>query len=199
AFLAVVTAFLPVLSGTSLAGETAKPTPEQVQFFETKVRPILVANCQKCHSGKEPKGDLSLDTRGGLLAGGESGDVVVPGQPAKSLLVEAINRTSIEMPPDKKLADADIATLTEWVKLGAPWPEEPGGNGPALRKSRGKITDEDRSYWAFQPVKKTAAPETEKDGWSRGSIDRYLLAKMIPEGLHPVAEADKATLIRRVT
>jgi len=199
AFLAVVTAFLPVLSGTTFAGETAKPTPEQLQFFETKVRPILVANCQKCHSGKEPKGDLSLDSRGGLLAGGETGDVVVPGQPEKSLLVEAINRTSIEMPPDKKLADADIATLTEWVKLGAPWSDEPGASGPALRKSRGKITDEDRSYWAFQPVKKTAAPEIDKDGWSRGRIDRYLLAKMIPEGLHPVAEADKATLIRRIT
>lgn len=199
AILAVATAFLPGLTESTAAGETAKPTPEQLQFFETKVRPILVANCQKCHSGKEPKGDLHLDSRGGLLAGGESGDVVIPGQPEKSLLVEAINRTSLEMPPDKKLADADIATLTEWVKLGAPWPDEPGASGPALRKSRGKITDEDRSYWAFQPVRKTAAPEVEKDGWSRGSIDRYLLAKMIPEGLHPAAEADKATLIRRVT
>ena len=151
---AVMAAGVLLASGSfrpALAGETAKPTPEQLQFFETKVRPILVANCQKCHSGKEPKGDLSLDSRGGLLAGGESGDVVVPGQPQKSLLVEAINRTSIEMPPDKKLADADIATLTEWVKLGAPWPEEPGASGPALRKSRGKITDEDRAYWAFQP------------------------------------------------
>ncbi len=186
-------------AASSLADDAAKPTPEQLQFFEARVRPILVASCQKCHSGKEPKGDLSLDSRGGLLAGGESGDVVVPGQPEKSLLVEAINRTSIEMPPDKKLPDADIATLTEWVKLGAPWPEESGGNGPTLRKSRGKITDEDRSYWAFQPVKKTVAPEIENDGWSRGSIDRFLLAKMIPEGLRPAAEADKATLIRRVT
>ena len=199
AVLAVGVLLLAGFISPVLADETSKPTPEQLQFFETKVRPILVANCQKCHSGKEPKGDLSLDSRGGLIAGGESGDVVVPGQPQKSLLVEAINRTSIEMPPDKKLADADIATLTEWVKLGAPWPDEPGASGPALRKSRGKITDEDRSYWAFQPVKKTAAPETEEDGWSRGSIDRYLLAKMIQEGLHPSAEADKATLVRRVT
>src|SRR5436309_15924941 len=101
AFLAVVAALLVSQLRLSLAGEMAKPTPEQLQFFETKVRPILVANCQKCHSGKEPKGDLHLDSRGGLLAGGESGDVVVPGQPEKSLLVEAINRTSIEMPPDK--------------------------------------------------------------------------------------------------
>jgi len=187
------------IASSSLAGDVTKPTPEQLQFFETKVRPILVANCQKCHSGNKPKGDLSLDSRGGLLAGGETGDVVVPGQPEKSLLVEAINRTSIEMPPDKKLADADIATLTEWVKLGAPWPDEPGSSGPTLRKSRGKITDEDRRYWAFQPVKKTVAPEIEKDAWSRGSVDRFLLAKMIPEGLQPAAEVDMATLIRRVT
>jgi hypothetical protein len=198
--------FRPILAaiiaaiGSSLAAEEAvPPTPEQLQFFEAKVRPILVANCHKCHAGKEHKGDLSLDSREGLLAGGESGEVVVPGQPEKSLLVEAINRTSIEMPPDKKLADADIATLTEWVKLGAPWPEEAGGNGPSLRKSRGKITDDDRSYWAFQSVKKTVAPEIDNDDWSRGPIDRFLLTKMIPEGLHPAAEADKATLIRRVT
>src|SRR6187401_3592437 len=161
AFLTV--AFVVVFTKPSFAEEAAKPTADQAQFFESKVRPILVANCQKCHSGKEPKGDLSLTSRDGLLAGGESGDVVVPGQPEKSLLVEAINRTSIEMPPDKKLADADIATLTEWVKLGTPWPEEPGSSGPTLRKSRGKITDEDRAYWAFQPVKKTVAPEIEND------------------------------------
>ena len=205
-FASVLTVFVAMAASSLaggrvavVAGETSKATPEQLQFFETKVRPILVAHCHKCHSGKEPKGDLGLDSRGGLLAGGESGDVVVPGQPEKSLLVEAINRTSIEMPPDKKLADADIATLTEWVKIGAPWPEGPGSNGPSLSKSRGKITDEDRAYWAFQPVRKTAAPEIEKDGWSRGSIDHFVLAKMIPEGLQPAAEADKATLIRRVT
>lgn len=192
---AAVLAVLPPL----LADEAAKPTPEQVQFFETKVRPILVANCQKCHSGAKPKGDLSLDSRGGLLAGGESGDVVVPGQPEKSLLVEAINHSSIEMPPDKKLAEADIATLTEWVRIGAPWPVEPGANGPTIRKIRGKITDEDRAYWAFQPVKKSPLPIVDVDDWSRGSIDRLLLARMIPEGLHPAAEADKATLIRRVS
>ncbi|MGI8980905.1 MAG: PSD1 and planctomycete cytochrome C domain-containing protein [Pirellulaceae bacterium] len=198
AVLAVALSSMASVFGLALAAEMPNPTPEQLLFFEAKVRPILVANCHKCHSGKEPKGDLSLDSRGGLLAGGESGDVVVPGQPEKSLLVEAINRTSIEMPPDKKLADADIATLTEWVKLGAPWPDEPGGNGPTLRKTRGKITDEDRSYWAFQPVRKVVAPEIDNDAWSRGSIDRFLLAKMIPEGLHPAAEADKATLIRRI-
>jgi hypothetical protein len=198
-FVAMVASLLAGERGIVVAGETSKATPEQLQFFETKVRPILVAHCQKCHSGSKPKGDLSLDSRGGLLAGGETGDVVVPGQPEKSLLVEAINRTSIEMPPDKKLADADIATLTEWVKLGAPWPDEPGSSGPTLRKSRGKITDEDRAYWAFQPVKKMVAPDIEKDAWSRGSVDRFLLAKMIPERLQPAAEADKTTLIRRVT
>jgi hypothetical protein len=196
AFLTV--AFVVVFAMPSLAEETAKPTADQAQFFESKVRPILVANCQKCHSGKEPKGDLSLTSRDGLLAGGESGDVVVPGQPEKSLLVEAINRTSLEMPPDKKLPDSDIATLTEWVKLGAPWSEEPGATGPQLRKTRGKITDEDRAYWAFQPVRKSAPPVAENDHWSRGSIDAFLRAKMASEGLRPAGNADKATLIRRI-
>ena len=180
-------------------GETAKPTPEELQFFESKVRPILVQNCHKCHSGAKPKGDLSLASRDGLLAGGESGDVVIPGQPEKSLLVEAINRQSIEMPPDKKLADDEIATLTQWVKIGAPWPEEQGGTGPAIRKTRGKITDEDRSYWAFQPVRSAPLPDVSGDAWSRGALDRFLLARMAPEGLHPAGEADKGTLVRRVT
>jgi hypothetical protein len=193
-------ALMLVSAGGILRGDDgAKPTPEELQFFEAKVRPILAQNCQKCHSGSKPKGDLSLVSRDGLLGGGESGDVVVPGQPEKSLLIEAINRKSIEMPPDKKLADEEIATLTHWVKIGAPWPEEPGGTGPSIRKSRGKITDEDRRYWAFQPVQKAAPPEVSGDTWSRGPIDRFLLARMTPEGLHPAGEADKGTLIRRVT
>lgn len=176
----------------------ASPTPEQLQFFEAKVRPILVQNCQKCHGAEKQKGDLRLDLKAGIMAGGESGAAVVPGKPEESLLVEAINYDSFEMPPDGKLPAADIATLVEWVKIGAPWPEEHGGNGPALRQGRDKITAADRQYWAFQPLHLGALPTVESDTWSRGPIDRFLLAAMRAEGVQPAPPASRQTLIRRV-
>src|SRR5262245_3283081 len=136
-----------------------EPTAEQVKFFEEKVRPILAENCYKCHGSDEQKGSLRLDLREAALAGGEDGPVIVPGQPEKSVLVEAIRWESLEMPPKKKLSESQIATLTEWVRRGAPMPEDHGGaNGVAVRKTRGIITDEDRQWWAFQPIQHPAAP-----------------------------------------
>lgn len=180
-------------------GETPAPTPEQLKFFEDQVRPVLVQNCQKCHAGNKPKGDLSLDSLAGVRAGGESGEVIVPGKPEASLLIEAVNHQSLKMPPDKKLGEQEIAVLTEWVRSGAPWPEEPGATGPTLRKSRGTISDEDRRYWAFQPVQRGPLPDALDDSWSRGTVDRWLLVGMQSQGLHPAPEADKTTLLRRLS
>src|SRR5262245_53738817 len=98
------------------------PTPEQLQFFEAKVRPVLATNCYKCHGPDNRSNKLRRDGMATILAGGESGQAIVPGKPEKSLLVEAINYDSLEMPPDGKLKAEEIATLTEWVKMGAPWP-----------------------------------------------------------------------------
>ena len=191
-------------AGSLRAGE---PTPEQAKFFEEKVRPVLVANCFKCHTGKEPKGELRLDSGEAALAGGESGPVIVPGKPEESLLVEAINYRSLEMPPTGKLGDEAIATLTEWVRLGAPWPGGHGSGvgGPALRKVKDKVTDEDRAWWAFQPVKNYPVPEIAGDTRSRTAIDRFLLVDRASQpgqdgnaGLgSPAYEANKRTLIRR--
>ena len=111
---------------------TPEPTAEQVKFFEEKVRPILAANCYKCHGTEEQKGSLRLDLRAALMAGGDSGAVLVPGKPAESLLVEAINYQSYEMPPTGKLKPDQIATLTEWVRLGAAHAQGP------RRRQRGR-------------------------------------------------------------
>jgi hypothetical protein len=191
------------------ASRAAEPTPQQEKFFEEKVRPVLVANCFKCHSDKEQKGDLRLDSGEAALAGGESGPVIVPGKPEESLLVEAINYKSLEMPPTGKLGDEAIAALTEWVRLGAPWPGGHGSGvgGPALRKGKDKITDEDRAWWAFQPVQHYAVPQIAGDSWSRTPIDRFLLVGRASQpdtavlgGLEsPAYEADKRTLIRRAS
>jgi hypothetical protein len=177
-----------------------EPTPEQIAFFENKIRPILVENCYKCHASEKQSGELRLDSRDALMVGGDSGSPIVPGKPEESLLIEAVKYESFEMPPGGKLKDSEIEALTEWVRIGAPWPKEHGSSqgGPALRKNRDKITDEDRAWWAFQPVQNPPVPVIPDDQWSRNPVDRFLLARMHAEGLSPAPEADRATLIRRV-
>jgi mono/diheme cytochrome c family protein len=137
-----------------------EPTREQVRYFEEKVRPILAENCYKCHGSDKQKGSLRLDVRDAALAGGESGPVIVPGKPDASPLVEAIKWESLEMPPTGKLSESQIATLTEWIRLGAPMPKDHGGSatGVSVRKTRGIITDEDRQWWAFQPIQRSLPP-----------------------------------------
>ncbi len=186
---------------SAAAVRAAETTPEQEKFFEEKVRPVLVANCYKCHSDKQQKGDLRLDSAAEAMAGGESGAVIVPGKPEESLLVEAINYQSLEMPPDGKLGDEAIAALTEWVRLGAPWPGGHGSGigGPALRKGKDKLTDEDRAWWAFQPVKDYPLPLMERDDRSRTAIDRFLLARAESQAGSLRHEADKRTLLRRLS
>jgi len=175
------------------------PTPEQLKFFEEKVRPVLAQNCFKCHGEERQKGDLRLDVHEALLAGGESGPAIVPGKPKDSLLLDAVNYASLEMPPDGKLSESEIEILTTWVKIGAPWPKEHGGAGPGLRKVRDKITAADREYWAFQPVRRAALPDVPSDTWSRGPIDRFLLSRLQQEDLQPAPEAERGVLIRRLS
>ena len=186
--------------GTARAAEDL----ESIRFFESKVRPVLVARCLKCHGPVQQKGMLRLDSREAVLKGGESGEVVVSRQPSQSLLIEAINRTGLEMPPDAPLKDNEIAALTEWVGRGLPWPMvdgksrllEPGGKG---------ITEADKQYWAFQPIKEPAIPVQQMSplpngkSWERNEIDHFVSARLAASGFVPSEEADRRTLIRRVT
>ncbi len=132
--------------------------PKQIEFFETKVRPVLAGTCQKCHGAADHKGGLRLDSRDAVLKGGDSGAAVVPGNPNASPMIDAINYRGLEMPPTGKLKPREIEALAEWVKMGAPWPKEQPKAGP----SRGDftITDEDRHYWAFQPVGHPGVPRS---------------------------------------
>jgi hypothetical protein len=196
-FIASLAAAL--LQAASLSAATPEPSPDQVKFFEEKVRPILAENCYKCHGSDEQKGNLRLDLRAMALAGGESGEVIVPGRPDKSLLVEAVKWESLEMPPSGKLSEQNIATLTEWIRLGAPMPKDHGATGIELRKNHGVITDEDRQWWAFQPIGRPAPPPVANDVWSRGPVDAFLRFTMQAEGVTPAPEADRQTLMRRLT
>ena len=125
-----------------------------MRFFESEVRPLIAAKCQKCHGPRQQRGGLRLDSRSALLKGGKTGPAVVPGKVDESLLIEAVNYESLEMPPDGPLSSREIAILSDWVKRGAPWPE------PTASRSAGepgRISDEDRAYWAFQPLATPAA------------------------------------------
>src|SRR5437016_1046076 len=126
----------------------SEPTPQQAEFFEKKIRPLLETNCFQCHSHKtgKSKGHLVVDSLGALLKGGDSGPAMVPGQPAKSLLLKAIGYQDedLQMPPKGKLENDQIALLREWIKMGAPWP---GSADEKTVRSPGKISDADRQWW----------------------------------------------------
>jgi mono/diheme cytochrome c family protein len=177
-----------------LAGFAAGPgpiTPQQAQFFEARVRPLLVEHCVRCHGRQKQKGGLRLDSSAALLKGSDNGAVVTAGDPENSLLVKAIRYDSTpKMPPKQKLAPEAIDTLTTWVKMGAPWPELPRAEKPQEAWKR---------HWAFQPIRKPALPHVQNVSWPQTPIDRFILARFEAKGLTPSAPADRRTLIRRVT
>ncbi len=173
---------------------------EDLQFFESRIRPILAEHCYKCHGegADEVKGGLLLDSAQGVSEGGLSGPVVVPGDPAGSLLVTAVSYLDedLRMPPKgRKLSDKQIADLTEWVRRGAPDPRvavAATGDSPAY----GGIG---RRHWAFQPVSDPGAPRVADATWPRTTVDHFILEKLEAAGLTPNPEADRRTLLRRVT
>ena len=171
-------------------------TPSQVEFFESKIRPLLADNCYKCHSSQSEKvkGGLLLDTRDGILNGGDSGAAIVPGDPEKSLLIKAVRYTDpdLQMPKKAKLADDQIAALVQWVRMGAPDPR----TATAAQKSLG---DNKTNHWAWQPVKRAAVPAVDDHGWSQSPVDQFIFAKLAEKELQPNPPADKRMLIRRAT
>lgn len=169
-------------------------------FFETKVRPLLIAKCHECHGSEKPKAGLQLDSREAVLVGGESGPAAVSGEPDKSLLVDVIGyRNSVQMPPKAKLPDAEIAILTEWVRRGLPWPNStPSTPGPTPVVAT-DFTAEQKAFWAFQPVQHPLPPAVNNPGWVRSPLDRFVLAELEAKGLNVSQEADRRTLMRRIT
>jgi hypothetical protein len=176
------------------AGE--EPTPEQEKFFESRIRPLLAEHCFKCHGEQKQKGGLRLDSRGHLLAGGESGPAIEPGKPDDSLLIEAIRYESFEMPPSGPLEEKDVEALVAWVKMGAPWP---GDSGEIVHRSQtDPFSADDRAWWSFQPVTDPQPPEVRDADWCRNDVDRFVAAKLAEANLTPAPEAERRTLIRRL-
>jgi cytochrome c553 len=208
--LLVVTAAVRLIG----APQTPAATSQQIDFFETKIRPVLVNSCFDCHTADE-KGGLRLDSREAMLKGGESGPALVPGDPDGSLMIKAIRHTQgiPKMPRSAdKLSDGEIAALAEWIRMGAPWPasaagsREPEAAGAGSRKPEAAsaaperpIDPELKAFWSFQPIRKPPVPQPANAAWGKSDIDRFVLARLEREGLAPVGTADKRTLIRRAT
>ncbi|HEX6986920.1 MAG TPA: PSD1 and planctomycete cytochrome C domain-containing protein [Planctomycetaceae bacterium] len=177
----------------AVAGEPAFP-PEQIEFFEKSVRPLLATHCVECHGPKKQNGNLRLDHRSFLLKGGDTGPAVAPGKPDESLLIEAINYASYEMPPTGRLKPEQIAVLTKWVELGAPWPDEKIADAA---DADGFDLEARKRHWSFRPIAPVPPPEVRDESWPRDDLDRFVLAKLEAAGLRPAEDADKRTLIRR--
>jgi len=188
--------------GFAVAEDPLKKSPvlsdEDMRFFENKVRPLLAERCWSCHGEEKQKGGLRLDSLGAMLQGGESGPSLVPSKPDESLMIEAIRYQSFEMPPMKPLPESEIAILTNWVSKGALWP----GSDATSTKSRSQFDDEDRSWWAIQPIRESVIPSanigTKSGNWARNNIDHFMLDRMQSAGLTPAEESDRITLIRRL-
>src|SRR4051794_5114931 len=169
----------------------AQSPDEGSRFFETKVRPVFAERCYGCHGRAMQMGGLNLSTAEGFFRGRDAGPVVVKGDPEHSALIRAVAQTgAVKMPPGGKLTPQQIADLSAWVKMGAPWPkaepEAPAGAGA-------------KELWSFQPVKDYAPPKVHDQAWVKSPIDAFILAKLEEKGLGPAAPADKLTLLRRAT
>jgi hypothetical protein len=172
---------------------------EDIALYEEEVRPILEANCYKCHGGEgTPKGGLRLTSRRAVLKGGDTGPAVSLEAPAESLLVQAINYQTYEMPPSGKLPPDEIALLTRWVERGLPWtPGQSEDEAEPASHAPPPVNDETRAHWAFRPVERPAVPAVQDEAWPQNPVDAFVLARLQAAGLRPAAEAPKAALVRR--
>jgi hypothetical protein len=193
------TFFLTLLGviSAAIAEEAAPFTDEQLNFFESKIRPVLVGHCYECHAAeaKIVQGGLRLDHREGLIKGGDTGAAIVAHKSDQSLLIKAMKYDGVEMPPKGKLPAAVIRDFETWIAMGAPDPRKAADNVP-----RRKIDlNEGRKHWAFQPVNDSKPPNVKDGAWPIDSLDHFVLARLEAADLKPVGDADRYTWLRRVS
>jgi len=174
--------------------------PEKLEFFESKVRPILVQRCYECHSGQESNGGLRLDYREGLLKGGDSGPALQADEPQGSLLLRAIRyqNADLQMPPSGKLDASEIEVLETWVAQGAfdPRADLPSGSSD---KPQGMSIPDGRNFWSMMPLKPVEVPRAVDADWCRNPIDAFVLKELDSNGLRPSPESPRREILRRVT
>lgn len=178
--------------GQAMGGDPVPPA--ELAFFETKIRPVLVTHCYSCHSADAETvgGKLLLDSRKGLLDGGESGPALVPGKPAESLILDALHYNTFEMPPDQPLPEVVIQDFSQWIERGA-WDPRTTKPAPSIE------SEPDReAVWSFLPRRSVSPPEIALKEWPQSSLDRFILHRIEEAGLAPTHDADARSLARRL-
>ncbi|MFZ4766716.1 MAG: DUF1549 domain-containing protein, partial [Roseimicrobium sp.] len=186
------------------ATPTLRAAVDGQEFFESRIRPILVTECYDCHGAKKAKGGLRLDSREGLLTGGDSGAAIVPGAPEKSLLIQSLAHThadeALHMPKDgAKLDGKTLGHFLTWVRMGAPDPRDKPEPALSAEQSWEQTLTQRKQWWCFQPVKNVPLPAVNDTAWSEHPVDRFILAKLEAQRLKPAALAAPTTLIRRLS
>ncbi len=197
--VAIVAAAIAVSSASvrvSFAADAPSPAvsaKSEAEFFEARIRPVLIANCLSCHGPDKQKAGLRVDSREAILKGGETGPAVVPGKPKESLLVDAVHgQGDLKMPPKKTLPPQVVADLERWIESGAVWPKTVGSAADPRAEAW-------KRHWAFQKIADPTLPEVKDRAWPRSSVDHFILAKLEEKGLAPSPQADRLTLIRRAS
>ena len=200
-FLAMFVLALPgssALAQTVPADHATKMAASQ-QLFKDTVREVLVKNCLECHGGAKTKAGLNLASRESLLKGGDRGATVIPGKPKESRLIDFVTRTDeLHMPPKGQLSKEAVAAVSKWIESGAAY-DKPLLDSVSTAKKPMVVTDKDKHYWAYRPLQKVEPPTVTAGDWVRNPIDKFNLAKLEAAKIAPAADADKRTLIRRVT
>ncbi len=189
----------------SIEANALEPTPEQLEFFESKIRPVLVRECYECHNTAETQqGNLALDHQQALLKGGDNGPLLIPGKPEMSLLLRVLRHDieDLEMPEGgAKLSATVIADFEKWIAMGAPDPREhpPSPEELAHSTSWDAVLDKRKQWWSFQPLDKLAKPQSRETVSSQSVVDQFISEKLDVAGLSRSQQADKRTLIRRLS
>ena len=194
-FVAVLVGALCVLMARAMAQAPSQPSAADVEFFETRVRPVLAVNCYGCHGPEKQVNSLRVDSREALVRGGKRGSALVAGKPEESLLIQAVRHEGLQMPLGGRLKDSEIAALEEWVRRGAPWPASVVTQDADDDRYERLV----REHWAFQPVEKPALPEVAAAQWSSHPTDRFIYRALDEAGLSPAGPADRRVLIRRLS
>ncbi len=191
-------AFVAVVS-MSIENAPAQESPESEQYFEAKVRPLLVKHCVECHGPKEQSGELRLDLQASATKGGSTGPAFVAGETEKSLIVRAVQykESDFKMPPDAKLSDEEIAIVVEWVRSGAFWPKDKDATAAMSLPPAQRIDEIRASHWAYKALGEHQPPVVHDTAWPGQAIDHFILSKQEAKGLKPNPKADRRTLMMR--
>lgn len=198
AVLALLLVFRPAVQAQETDEIGTMTEQEAIEFFESKVKPILEDKCIRCHNPTELAGSLSLTSRAAILEGGDSGPAVDLESLDDSVLLGAINYDDYEMPPTGKMSDESIATIRQWIHLGMPWSADHEEIEVAEAHAVPQVNDETRAWWSFQPVQRPEAPQVQHQDWVHNEVDQFVMARLEAKGLQPNPDAAPADLVRRL-